>query len=122
MSRYGYYDGIGDAMEGRPPRLRNIDEEYAIAYSQTYDSIWNQPPPPQQPEPTPEDICAANGHGYYGQDESGPRCYCGENRDHPVCPECGEFKPDDDRVKAGMKCGPCAYGAGERETPCDTSR
>lgn len=27
-----------------------------------------------------------------------------------VCLECGEPKPEDDRVKAGMKCGPCAYG------------
>ena len=29
-----------------------------------------------------------------------------------VCPECGEHKPDDNRVKAGMKCGSCAYGQG----------
>ena len=27
-----------------------------------------------------------------------------------VCPECEEFKPDDARVEAGMKCGACAYG------------
>lgn len=27
-----------------------------------------------------------------------------------VCPECGEKRPDDLRVKAGMKCGGCAYG------------
>ncbi len=26
-----------------------------------------------------------------------------------VCPECGEARPDSDRVKAGMKCGECAY-------------
>jgi len=26
-----------------------------------------------------------------------------------ICPECGEPRPDDDRVRAGMKCGPCAY-------------
>lgn len=26
-----------------------------------------------------------------------------------ICPECGESRPDDDRVKAGMKCGACAY-------------
>jgi len=25
------------------------------------------------------------------------------------CPECGEIRIDDDRVKAGMKCGFCAY-------------
>jgi hypothetical protein len=27
-----------------------------------------------------------------------------------VCPECEEFKPDDLRVEAGMKCSECAYG------------
>jgi hypothetical protein len=27
-----------------------------------------------------------------------------------VCPECQEFKPDDLRVEAGMKCSECAYG------------
>lgn len=27
-----------------------------------------------------------------------------------VCPECRQDRPDDDRVLAGMKCGPCAYG------------
>ena len=26
------------------------------------------------------------------------------------CPECGEPRPDDDRVAQGMKCGLCAYG------------
>ena len=30
-------------------------------------------------------------------------------RDFCLCPECGELKPDDDRVKNGMKCGQCAY-------------
>ncbi len=25
------------------------------------------------------------------------------------CPECGEPRPDDDRVKCGMKCRFCAY-------------
>ncbi len=33
--------------------------------------------------------------------------------DDDVCPECEQERPDDDRVKAGMKCGPCAYGGGE---------
>ena len=28
-----------------------------------------------------------------------------------ICGECGEERPDDDRVKAGMKCGFCAYGS-----------
>lgn len=27
-----------------------------------------------------------------------------------ICFECGEHCPDDERVKAGMKCGRCAYG------------
>tara|TARA_R110002020_G_scaffold139258_1_gene310056 strand:+ start:3338 stop:3814 length:477 start_codon:yes stop_codon:yes gene_type:complete len=26
-----------------------------------------------------------------------------------LCVECGEYKPDDDRVFGGMKCGECAY-------------
>jgi hypothetical protein len=26
-----------------------------------------------------------------------------------VCPECRESKPDDDRVKNGMKCAKCTY-------------
>ena len=26
-----------------------------------------------------------------------------------VCPECGNHRPGDARVKAGMKCGLCAY-------------
>ncbi len=28
-----------------------------------------------------------------------------------VCDECGEFRPDDDRPIAGMKCYFCAYPA-----------
>ena len=27
----------------------------------------------------------------------------------PVCPECGEERPDDERAKGGMKCSFCAY-------------
>ena len=26
-----------------------------------------------------------------------------------LCGECGEYKPDDDRVFGGMRCGECAY-------------
>jgi len=26
-----------------------------------------------------------------------------------VCPECGQYKPEDKRVQNGMKCGQCAY-------------
>ena len=41
--------------------------------------------------------------------------FCSRCHDHagnavPVCAECGQERPDDDRVLAGMKCGPCAYG------------
>mgnify|MGYP005813148625 FL=1 len=30
-----------------------------------------------------------------------------------VCPECGEFVPDDARVEKGMRCGACAYPYGD---------
>jgi len=34
-----------------------------------------------------------------------------QNPDMPICPECLQYRPDDERVKAGMKCGICAgYG------------
>ena len=40
--------------------------------------------------------------------------FCSRCRDHTgfeeVCPECLEPRSNDDRVEAGMKCGPCAYG------------
>jgi len=26
-----------------------------------------------------------------------------------ICPECGQYRPDDERVKHGMKCRFCAY-------------
>jgi len=29
-----------------------------------------------------------------------------------TCIECDEYLPDDERVKAGMKCTTCAYGSG----------
>ena len=29
-----------------------------------------------------------------------------------ACPECGDYKPEDERVQQGMKCGQCAYGSG----------
>lgn len=31
-----------------------------------------------QPEPTVEEICAAYGHAYEGDDSGRGRCYCGE--------------------------------------------
>lgn len=30
--------------------------------------------------------------------------------DSCICPECGEYCPDDKRVQSGMKCIACAYG------------
>ena len=35
---------------------------------------------------------------------------CEEEKRDGVCGECGEYRPDDARVEAGMKCGVCAYG------------
>ena len=29
------------------------------------------------------------------------------------CYECGEMKKDDPRIEAGLKCGDCAYYAGD---------
>ena len=29
-----------------------------------------------------------------------------------ICPECGQVRAGDERVRAGMKCGFCAYGYG----------
>ena len=37
-------------------------------------------------------------------------CACRAFRLMKICPECGQPRPDDDRVAAGMKCGQCAYG------------
>ena len=34
----------------------------------------------------------------------------GKPNDPYVCPECRQYKPDDERVQSGMKCGQCAYG------------
>ena len=30
-----------------------------------------------------------------------------------TCPECDEYKPDDARIQAGMRCGECAYSHGD---------
>lgn len=40
-------------------------------------------PSPQQPEPTEEEYCAANGHAYYGDHDGRGRCWCG-HREYPV--------------------------------------
>ena len=34
-----------------------------------------------QPKLTVRDLCANMGHPYFGDDERGPRCYCGHNRE-----------------------------------------
>jgi len=36
------------------------------------------------------------------------------NQEIIICPECGKKRPDDDRVKAGMACGICAYSFSSR--------
>jgi len=43
--------------------------------------------------------------------ESGLSPCCGENLAdlEEFCPECEQHRPDDRRVRNGMKCGPCAY-------------
>jgi predicted metal-binding protein len=33
---------------------------------------------------------------------------CGECSED-ICGECGQSRPGDERVSAGLKCGPCAY-------------
>jgi len=33
-----------------------------------------------------------------------------QSKEKLICPECGEERPDDERVRAGIKCGRCAYG------------
>lgn len=40
--------------------------------------------------------------------ETGLNQTSGVPRDFRFCPECGQFKPEDDRVKNGMKCAECA--------------
>jgi len=32
----------------------------------------------------------------------------GAEWDSQICSECGEHRPEDERVSNGMKCGPCA--------------
>jgi len=37
-------------------------------------------PPEPYPEYTEEDICTAANHAYFGDDDDGGRCYCGQKR------------------------------------------
>ncbi len=53
-------------------------------------------------EPTPGCSCRSLGGGHIMKYHHRCVLHCGE---------CGEERPDDDRVKAGMKCGLCAYGS-----------
>lgn len=55
------------------------------------------------------------GIAFYGMNLWDKNCDCQKCRDRARCPECLEERPDDERVKAGMKCSYCAYGGGERE-------
>jgi hypothetical protein len=34
-----------------------------------------------------------------------------------LCPQCGKHRPDDERVKTGMKCFQCAYWTGLYQDP-----
>lgn len=53
-------------------------------------------------EPTPGCSCRSLGNGHIMKHHH--KCVL-------ICGECGEERTDDDRVKAGMKCGFCAYGS-----------
>lgn len=89
MQRPGYDQGIEDARSGRLAR-QDGDEEYYISY-QREAGYWDAPQyEPEPPEPEPEDLCAALGHPYYGDDEHGGRCYCGSK----VYPFGGETDGD----------------------------
>ena len=44
------------------------------------------------------------------QKDGEPGCDDPQTRSADICPECGEHRPDDYRVKNRMKCGLCAYG------------
>ena len=35
----------------------------------------------QYVEPSVEDLCGAEGHQLYREDDDGPRCYCGQRRE-----------------------------------------
>lgn len=52
-----------------------------------FDADWDRrhPPEPEPPEPTPEELCGPQ-HEYHGDDEQGPRCYCGAVRAWPIVP------------------------------------
>lgn len=40
-----------------------------------------------------------------------PECFegCEFIDENETCPECGEQRPGDERVEAGMKCSQCTY-------------
>ena len=58
--------------------------------------------------PTPEWMSKDEIVDYYGE----PTTSEAIDQDW-VCGECGEYRPDDGRVEAGMKCGHCAYAGAE---------
>ena len=85
MSERTWNLGLDDAVEGAPinPRFAT-DPDYAAgyAYGEPDDeepACWS-PELPGPPEPSVEELCAAYGHTYHGDDSLGGRCYCGEVR------------------------------------------
>src|SRR5688572_14756493 len=87
-----YNDGFDEARRAEERREEyRAEEERAAhrAHERALDEQWaqeeqyNQYPEQQWPEPTLEEMCSWNGgHAYYGDDELGPRCYCGKYRDY----------------------------------------
>jgi len=55
---------------------------------------WCGPGPPDPPEPSDEELCAAyTAHAYDGKDAQGPRCHCGLRRTWASQPPPSEEKP-----------------------------
>ena len=68
--------------------------------------------PPEYPETffSQERVSECCGAPFVSDTDFCSRCHDHAGNAVPVCAECGQERPDDDRVLAGMKCGPCAYG------------
>lgn len=78
MTSRDFNRGLDDAANGEDEKGRQHPDYY-----EGYRLGAREPAPqpePQMPSPEPADICAGNGHPYYGDDEQGERCYCGERR------------------------------------------
>ncbi len=59
----------------------------------------HRPEPIREPEPTIEDMC---NHQYYGCDENGGRCYCGNKR-YAFCMSCDSPIPAEQKFCASCK-------------------